>query len=134
VFDFCRQLLSHPGHLRVLGDGRQRKSYLYVQDCLDAVFHAIEHAKDPVNLFNLGAEQYCEVNDSIGWIAASLKVDPALEYTGGDRGWVGDNPFIFLDTTRIRSLGWRPKLTIREGVERTVRWLLENQWVLEARR
>jgi UDP-glucose 4-epimerase len=134
VFDFCRQLLADPHHLRVLGDGRQRKSYLYVQDAVAAVFHAIEHAQHPVNLFNLGTHQYCEVNDSIGWIAGSLGVSPVLEYTGGDRGWVGDNPFIFLDTTRIGALGWRPKLTIREGVERTVRWLTENQWVFEARR
>ena len=56
---------------------------------------------------------------------------PVIEYTGGDRGWIGDNPFIFLDTTRIRGLGWTPKISIREGVERTVAFLRANEWVLE---
>ena len=56
-----------------------------------------------------------------------------LEFTGGDRGWIGDNPFIFLDTTKIRKTGWSAKLTIREGVLRTLSWLRENSWVLEKR-
>jgi UDP-glucose 4-epimerase len=133
VFDFYKQLLEHPDHLRVLGNGRQRKSYLYIQDCLDAMLLAIERAHDKVNIFNLGADAYCEVNDSIGWISAQLGIQPKLNYTGGERGWVGDSPFIFLDTAKIRSLGWKPKLTIREGVERTLHWLQANQWVLEAR-
>jgi UDP-glucose 4-epimerase len=134
VFDFYRQLLADPARLRVLGNGRQRKSYLYVQDCIDAIFHAIEHATEPVNIFNLGADEYCEVNDSIGWITGALGLAPALEYSGGDRGWVGDNPFILLDTRRIRDLGWRPTLTIREGVEKTVAWLAGNHWVFDKRR
>lgn len=133
VFDFYKQLLEHPDHLRVLGNGRQRKSYLYIQDCLDAILLAIECADERVNIFNLGDDGYCEVNDSIGWISAQLGLQPTLNYTGGDRGWVGDNPFILLDTAKIRSLGWKPKLTIRAGVERTLQWLQANQWVLEAR-
>ncbi|MCP4305549.1 MAG: NAD-dependent epimerase/dehydratase family protein [bacterium] len=134
VFDFYRQLLADPARLRVLGNGRQRKSYLYVKDCIDAIFHAMEHATDPVNIFNLGADEYCEVNDSIGWITGALGLAPALEYSGGDRGWVGDNPFILLDAGRIRDLGWRPRLTIREGVEKTVAWLAGNTWVFDKRR
>ncbi len=86
----------------MLGNGRQRKSYLYVQDCLDAIFVALERATDKVNIFNLGTDEYCELNDSIRWITAHLGVTPTLEYSGGDRGWIGDNPFIFLDTARIR--------------------------------
>jgi UDP-glucose 4-epimerase len=133
VFDFYRQLLSEPSRLRVLGDGRQRKSYLYVHDCIDAMLHAKRHAQEKFNLFNLGNEEYCEVNDSIGWIAGHLGLTPKLEYSGGNRGWVGDNPFIWLDTGRIRALGWKPKLTIREGVIRTLFWLAANRWVLERR-
>ena len=68
-----------------------------------------------VNIFNLGTDEFCEVNDSIGWITERLGVSPALEYTGGDRGWIGDNPFIFLDTARIRALGWEPKLYHSRG-------------------
>jgi UDP-glucose 4-epimerase len=120
VVDFYQQLLAHPDHLDVLGDGRQRKSYLYVHDCIDAMLLAIERAAAPVNLFNLGTDEYCTVNDSIGWITACLGYTPELHYTGSERGWAGDSPFIFLDCTRIRALGWRPRCTIREGVIRTL--------------
>jgi UDP-glucose 4-epimerase len=133
VFDFYKQLKVDPTQLLVLGNGKQRKSYLYIEDCLDAIQIAIEKAKDKVNLFNLGVDGYCEVNDSIGWISQTLGVQPRLEYTGGDRGWIGDNPFIFLDTKKIRSLGWVPKYSIREGVVKTVEFLRGNEWVMEAR-
>ena len=131
VFDFYKQLLHHPQTLQVLGNGKQRKSYLYVQDCVDAMLLAIERAADRVNVFNLGTDEYCTVDQSIGWITARLGLKPAREYAGGDRGWVGDSPFIFLDCSRIRALGWRPKLSISEGVERTVAYLQDNLWVLE---
>jgi UDP-glucose 4-epimerase len=133
VFDFYRQLREDPTRLRVLGNGRQRKSYLHIQDCLDAIELAISRAPDRVNLFNLGVDGYCEVNDSIGWICDAMGVKPTLDYSGGDRGWIGDNPFIFLDTTRIRSLGWSPAHDIATGVRRTVEFLRANEWVLEAR-
>jgi UDP-glucose 4-epimerase len=134
VFDFYKKLKADPTRLPVLGNGRQRKSYLYVQDCIDAILLAMEKAGEKVNIFNLGVDGYCEVNDSIGWICEELGVKPVLEYSGGDRGWIGDNPFIFLDTRKIRSLGWRPKLDIRAGVIRTVRSLVENPWVFEERK
>jgi UDP-glucose 4-epimerase len=134
VFDFYKKLKADPTRLPVLGNGRQRKSYLYVQDCIDAILLAMEKAGEKVNIFNLGVDGYCEVNDSIGWICEELGVKPVLEYSGGDRGWIGDNPFIFLDTRKIQSLGWRPKLDIRAGVIRTVRSLVENPWVFEERK
>jgi UDP-glucose 4-epimerase len=133
VFDFYQQLRNDPSRLRVLGNGKQKKSYLYIQDCLDAMLLAVERAEKKVNIFNLGVDGYCEVNDSIGWICREMGVNPKLEYSGGDRGWVGDNPFIFLDTKKIQSLGWKPEVSIEEGVVRTVRWLRDNEWVLEAR-
>ncbi len=133
VFDFYKQLKSDPTKLKVLGNGRQRKSYLYVQDCIDAILLAMEKATEKVNIFNLGTDNFCEVNDSIGWINETLGVSPKLRYAGGERGWIGDNPFIFLDTTKIRGLGWAPKVSIREGVVKTVEFLRSNEWVLEAR-
>jgi UDP-glucose 4-epimerase len=136
VFDFYRQLRQDPTRLRVLGDGNQRKSYLYVQDCLSAILHVINRetaqpAKHRCEIYNLGAEDYCTVKDSISWICERLEVSPTLEFTGGERGWIGDNPFIFLDTTKMRKTGWRSELTIRQAVERTVDWLRDNQWVFE---
>ena len=133
VFDFYKQLLEDPSKLRVLGNGKQRKSYLYVQDCIDAMLLAMDKGKEKVNIFNLGVDDYVEVNDSIGWIIETLGVTPQRNYTGGDRGWIGDNPFIFLDTTKIRSFGWEPRWSIREGVVKTVQFLQSNQWVLRAR-
>jgi UDP-glucose 4-epimerase len=138
VFDFYRQLLTDPTRLRVLGDGNQRKSYLYVADCLSAILHVTKEetarsAKHRCEIYNLGAEEYCTVKDSISWICARLKVTPELEFTGGDRGWIGDNPFIFLDTFKIRKTGWQSQLTIRQAVERTVDWLTANEWVFEKR-
>ena len=134
VFDFYKQLRDDPGNLRVLGNGTQRKSYLYVQDCIDAVLLALERATASVNIFNLGVDSYCELSDSIAWIGETLNVRPRLQYTGGDRGWIGDNPFIFLDTARIRALGWKPKLNIRDGVVKTVEFLRANEWVLDLRK
>ncbi|MBA3936551.1 MAG: NAD-dependent epimerase/dehydratase family protein [Planctomycetes bacterium] len=133
IFDFMRKLGQDKARLPVLGDGKQRKSYLYIGDCLDAMLFAMAKADCKVNLFNLGTDGYCQVNDSIGWICAALGVQPRLEYSGGERGWIGDNPFIFLDTARIRALGWQPKLTIRAAVERTVAYLQREDWVLAAR-
>ena len=133
VVDFYRSLRVNPTELRVLGNGRQRKSYLYVQDCIDAIFTAIDKSAAKVSIFNLGTDEYCDVNDSIGWISSHLGIDPARNYTGGERGWIGDSPFIFLDTARIRSLGWKPKLTIRDGIIRTLEYLCANPWVLDAR-
>ena len=134
VYDFYQKLKSDPTKLQVLGDGRQRKSYLYVQDCLDAILLAMDKAQEKVNIFNLGVDSYCEVNDSVGWICESLGVKPQLQYTGGDRGWVGDNPFIYLDTKRIQGLGWTPKHTIKEGIIKTVEFLKKNEWVFEVRK
>jgi UDP-glucose 4-epimerase len=134
IFDFYKQLKDDSSRLRVLGNGRQRKSYLYVHDCIDAMLMAIEKSNDGVNIFNLGNDSYCELNESIGWIGEALGVTPTIEYGGGDRGWVGDSPFIFLDTRKIGALGWKPKLTIRQGVIKTLEYLRANPWVLGARR
>ncbi|MDW7979253.1 MAG: NAD-dependent epimerase/dehydratase family protein [Verrucomicrobiales bacterium] len=139
VFDFYKQLLEHPDHLRVLGDGTQRKSYLYVHDCIDAMLHVVQMrtaagAKHRVQIYNLGTDEYITVNDSVRIICNALGLAPRIEYSGGDRGWVGDNPFIFLDTKKIRATGWQPKLTIEQGILRTLQWLQHNRWVYTRRK
>lgn len=133
VFDFCRKLHKEPNRIRILGNGTQRKSYLYVGDCVDAVIYAVKQATGKVNIFNLGTDEYCSVRQSLGWICEKLGVSPEVETSGGDRGWIGDNPFVFLDCRRIRGLGWRPQMSIRQGIERTVDYLLANPWLLESR-
>ncbi len=138
IFDFYKQLLEHPDRLKILGDGLQRKSYLYVQDCVSAMLHVIgqgtaKNAKHGVQIYNLGTAEYVQVNDSVGHICGALDLKPKLEYSGGTRGWVGDNPFIFLDTKKIQSTGWKTSLTIEQGIGRTLQWLQANQWVYETR-
>jgi UDP-glucose 4-epimerase len=132
VFDFYQQLAEHPAHLHVLGDGHQRKSYLYVQDCIDAILTVIDQAHGRLNVFNLGTDEYCEVNDSIGWICEHLGLHPKLTYSGGERGWVGDSPFILLDCSRIRALGWRPRLTIQQAVLATIKYVSSEKAPVKA--
>jgi UDP-glucose 4-epimerase len=138
VFDFYKQLCEHPDRLKVLGDGTQRKSYLYVQDCVSAMLHLMnlgtaKKAKHGVEIYNLGTAEFVQVNDSIRYICGALGLKPQLEYSGGKRGWVGDNPFIFLDTKKIQATGWKTSLTIEQGIIRTLHWLQQNEWVFKSR-
>jgi UDP-glucose 4-epimerase len=133
VFDFYKSLRRNPFELPVLGNGHQRKSYLYVHDCIDAILLAVQRSSEKLHIFNLGTDEYCELNQSIGWIVEQLGISPRLSYSGGERGWVGDSPFIFLNCSRIRALGWAPKLSIREGVVATLRYLQANHWLLDVR-
>lgn len=132
VFDFYKQLHNDASLLKVLGDGQQKKSYLYVHDCIDAILIALDKAKEKINIFNLGTDHYCQVNDSIRWICKTLGIAPQLDYSGGKRGWVGDNPFIFLDCRKIRDLGWFPKLRIEEAIVKTVNYLAAKLHYMEA--
>jgi UDP-glucose 4-epimerase len=134
VFDFYRALKRDPERLRVLGDGRQEKSYLYVGDCVNAILTtAGEHESRPgeLGIYNLGTDQTVVVDDSISIICEHMGLTPEIEHTGGRRGWAGDSPLILLDCSRIRALGWEPSLSIRESVMRTLAWFEENPYVLE---
>ena len=133
VFDFYRQLMKNPNELKVLGNGKQRKSYLYIKDCLSAMMTVINNTSDKVNIFNLGTDEFCEVNNSIQWICEYLGINPKLTYTGGERGWVGDNPFIFLDCKKLRELGWKAELSIKEAVIKTVQYIEKNTWIYDRR-
>jgi UDP-glucose 4-epimerase len=130
VYDFFCALKSDPTHLRVLGDGRQEKSYLYVQDCVEAILTAAaHHGEEPgAHIYNLGTDETIIVDESVAIITGQLGLSPVIEHTGGRRGWTGDSPLIHLDTTRIRKLGWEPKLTIPEALARTLEWLAGNEY------
>jgi UDP-glucose 4-epimerase len=131
VVDFYRALKQDPSRLRVLGNGRQEKSYLYVQDCVAAMRAALEeHAASPGEyaVYNLGTAETVVVDDSIDVICEHMGLAPEREYAGGIRGWPGDSPLIHLDCSRIRSLGWKPTLTIREAIVRTLEWFDRNPY------
>jgi UDP-glucose 4-epimerase len=129
VYDFYCALKRDPERLRVLGDGRQQKSYLYVGDCVEAILTAAaayESRPGEVGTYNLGTDETVVVNDSIAVICEHMGVSPELDYSGGRRGWPGDSPLIHLECTRMRELGWVPTLNIRDAIRRTLAWFDAN--------
>ena len=131
VYDFIKKLNQNPNKLNVLGDGNQKKSYLHVSDCVAGIFKSVNSFKSKVNIINLGTNEYITVKKSIKIILNKLGLNPKLYYSGGKRGWVGDNPFIFLDTSKIRSTGWKPNFSIEKSVVDTVEYIIKNKWILK---
>lgn len=129
LFDFYKKLNANKEMLEVLGNGKQKKSYIYINDCIESMITAINKHDKKINIYNLGCDEYIEVTDSIEIITKFLNLDPKIVYEDKDRGWVGDNPFIFLDTKKIRSAGWKEKNTITQAVFKTIEWLDKNNWV-----
>jgi UDP-glucose 4-epimerase len=125
IISFYQRLRENPNELLILGDGKQRKSFVYVHDAIDAVLLAFDRVAPGVETFNIGSDNQCEINDSARWIAERLGLRPRITYGGGNRAWVGDSPVVHVDTAKIRALGWSPRLTIREGIERTVDYLAD---------
>lgn len=131
VIDFVAQLTRSPQRLTILGNGLQRKSYLHVSDCVGAITSRLPETPK-YEVFNLGTDDFCTVRESAAWIAARMGFNPTFEFGNDVRGWVGDNPFIYLDTSRIRATSWQTTYSIKESVESTVDWLVDNPWVLSA--
>lgn len=140
VFDFVKQLLADPATLRILGDGTQRKSYLHVEDCVHALMHICEDVRpasrsaNRYEVYHLGVPAFCLVRESARWICDEMGLDPRLEFGTGNRGWIGDSPFVFLDVQKAMATGWAPAHSIESSVRETVRWLVGNQWIFDSRR
>lgn len=120
--------------LEILGDGKQRKSYLDVTDGSSGIFYAIQHAKERKNIFNLGHDKIMNVLDLADIVVQELGLK-GVQYrtTGGERGWLGDSPFVHLDTTKLKALGWQPQVSIEQGIRNTVRYLQAHPRLLEKR-
>jgi UDP-glucose 4-epimerase len=118
-FDFIRRLRVEPDRLRILGDGRQSKSYIYVEDVIDAVLLAHRISPGNYEIYNVATGDYITVTEiaALALEVAGLAPDQVrLEYTGGDRGWKGDVPVVRLNTDRIRALGWTCKHNTRQAL------------------
>ena len=128
VIDFWRKLRKDPTELEVLGDGHQRKSYLHVKDCVDAILLTIDRSKSDtgIHIYNIGHSDWIEVNDSVRIITREMGLAPKIRYTGGIRGWIGDSPKILLLASKLRALGWAPRRSIEESIVQTLRFLIEN--------
>jgi len=131
LVDFINKLKKDPGKLEILGNGKQKKSYLTVEECVDAVMFIMKKAKDPVNIFNLGSDDQITVKRIAEVVVEELGLDPKkvkLQYTGGERGWAGDVRFMLLDTKRIAKLGWSPKLDSEGAVRHALKHLKKELW------
>jgi UDP-glucose 4-epimerase len=139
VFDFVKQLIANPLSLTVLGDGTAQKSYLNIADCVAALMLICEDvrpaqgAHESFQVFHLGYPGFCQVKDSVGWICSELELSPQIIFGGGKRGWIGDNPFVFLDPSKATKLGWEPKNSVESSIRETAKWLSDNQWIFGAR-
>jgi UDP-glucose 4-epimerase len=133
VFDFLSQLQNDNSKLNVLGDGHQKKSYLNVSDCLSGIFSGLANPEGKISVFNLGVDGFCEVRDSVRWITSELGLDPVIEFGSQSKGWIGDNPLIYLDTKKISRTGWSPAHSIESSIRETVLFLKQNEWLYKNR-
>ena len=131
IYDFINKLTKNPKKLEILGDGTQRKSYLYIDDCIDAMLIGINHSHGRVEIYNVGSEDQVNVKEIADIICQEMDLrDVKYVYTGGvdgGRGWKGDVKVMLLSIEKIKSLGWKPKLNSRQAVERTVKAILHER-------
>jgi UDP-glucose 4-epimerase len=128
VIDFWRKLKKNPSRLEILGDGKQQKSYLYVKDCVAGIMAGAKAAKQgTTSIYNLGQSHTIGVDAVAGIICAEMGLK-GVEYshTGGAGGWVGDQPVVLLSTKRMEALGWKPTVSIEDGLRRTIRYLIAS--------
>lgn len=127
IYDFINKLRKNPSELLILGDGKQRKSYLYIDDCIDGILFGFEKSREQINLFNLGTDGATEVNEIARMVVKEMGLkDVTFRYTGGERGWKGDVPRFQFDISKIRSLGWEPKYNSDDAVRKAIKDLLEE--------
>jgi UDP-glucose 4-epimerase len=124
--DFIGKLREDPGTLEILGDGRQEKSYLHVAECIDAMCHVVENADGPFNVYNLGTRTTTSVTTIADIVADEMGLEPDYEFTGGDRGWVGDVPRMRLSVEKLAALGWEPDQSSDDAVRQATRELLDE--------
>jgi UDP-glucose 4-epimerase len=134
VFDFMQSLRENPSALHILGNGKQRKSYIYIKDLIDAIFHVLVTCDDKVTIFNLGTDEFVDVDFIAKTVFDELKLaDVTVTYGGGTRGWVGDSPFIYLSIAKLRKAGFTPTTRIEEAIRHTIRYLHEHPFLFEGR-
>lgn len=127
IWDFAHKLMKDPTQLEILGNGKQSKDYLSVADCVDGIMLGYDKASGKVNIFNLGLEEQTTVDQLAGIVVEEMGLKKVRRvYTGGARGWVGDNPVVYLSTKRMRALGWEPKVSPTDAIRLTARWTLKE--------
>jgi UDP-glucose 4-epimerase len=127
IYDFIEKLKKNPEELEILGDGTQTKSYLHVGDCVDAILMGLEKSTEQVEIFNVGSEDQVDVKTIAQIVIDEMKLkNVKLIFTGGvegGRGWKGDVKNMLLDVTKLKTLGWRPKLNSKQAVREAAKSL-----------
>jgi UDP-glucose 4-epimerase len=129
IWDFTHKLLANPKELEILGDGKQSKEYFHVQDCVNGIMTGYTKSSAKVNIFNIGLDEQTIVDRVADLVMEEMKLDKAKvkrKYSGGPRGWIGDNPLVVLSIKKLKSLGWKQTVPSEEAIRRTARWTLEN--------
>lgn len=125
--DFIKKFNSDSRKLEILGDGKQNKSYLYISDCVDAIIFGFEHSNESLNVFNVGSEDQITVKKIAENISSAMKLNPKYYFIGGKTGWKGDVPIMLLDTSKLKSLGWKPHYSSAQAVEKTILEILSKK-------
>ncbi len=123
IYDFINKLNANSSTLEILGDGNQTKSYIYISDCINAMFSGMK-SKQKLSVFNIGSSDAIKVRRIAQIVCEEMNLKPSFKYTGGNRGWKGDVPYMFLDCTKLKRLGWTPRYSSEEAVRLTARDLL----------
>ncbi|AEH38955.1 NAD-dependent epimerase/dehydratase family protein [Halopiger xanaduensis] len=129
--DFIEKLQSDPQSLTILGNGRQEKSYLHIDDCIDAMSTVLENEERPFAIYNLGTRTTTSVTRIADIVGEEMGLNPTYEYTGGDRGWTGDVPKMRLSIEKLESLGWEPTYESDAAVRQATRDLLQELDLLD---
>ena len=127
IYDFVKKLLKNKNELLILGDGNQRKSYLDVEDGIRGVINLSNKITIGSEIFNLGHTETMNVIDLANIVCDEMNLENvSYVFSGGERGWIGDSPFVHLDTSFANSMGWKPEISIEESIRRTVKYLLSD--------
>jgi UDP-glucose 4-epimerase len=128
ILDFINKLKSDPRKLNILGDGKQSKSYIHVEDILDSFEFVMTKVSEPVNVFNVATEDFVTVDEIAKTVVDEMGLKmPEVAYSGGDRGWPGDVPVVRIDASKLAQLGFRPKLNSQQAVRKATQEILEQQ-------
>lgn len=126
IYDFIKKLRENPEELEILGNGEQNKSYVYIDDCVSAMFAGLK-AGERVNIFNIGSEDQIKVKRIAEIVSEEMGLNPRFRFTGGERGWKGDVPVMLLSIEKLKNLGWKPRFGSEEAVRKAVRDLLDEK-------
>lgn len=127
IWDFEHKLRHNPAELEILGNGRQSKDYLYVKDCIDGIMMGYERSSNRVNIYNLGLQEQTPVDELADIVIEEMGLSGVRRrYTGDARGWIGDNPVVYLSNEKIRNLGWKPRTPPKDAIRLTARWTLKE--------